>query len=44
VKSDVRKPLMYGAMVGVLLLFRAVVAMRKRPISKPRVSSPSSAY
>jgi methionine sulfoxide reductase heme-binding subunit len=44
VKSDVRKPLMYGAMVGVLLLFRAVLALRKRPISKPRVSSPSSAY
>jgi sulfoxide reductase heme-binding subunit YedZ len=44
VKSDVRKPLMYGAMVGVLLLFRAVLAMRRRPISKQRVSSPSSAY
>ena len=45
VKSDVRKPLMYGAMVGVLLLFRAgAAALKKRPISKQRVSSPSSVY
>jgi sulfoxide reductase heme-binding subunit YedZ len=44
VKSDVRKPLMYGAMVGVLLLFRAGFALRKRPTVKPRVSSPSSVY
>jgi sulfoxide reductase heme-binding subunit YedZ len=50
VKSDVRKPLMYGAMVGVLLLFRAGAALwkrsapPKRPISKQPVSSPSSAF
>lgn len=45
VKSDVRKPLMYAAMVGVLLLFRAgAAALRKRPTAKQRVSSPSSAY
>jgi len=44
VKSDVRKPLMYGAMVGVLLLFRAGFALRKRPTVKTRVSSPSSVY
>jgi len=47
VKSDIRHPLMYGAMVGVLLLFRAGAALwkrAKRPISKQPVSSPSSAY
>jgi sulfoxide reductase heme-binding subunit YedZ len=47
VKSDVRHPLMYGGMVGVLLLFRAGAALwkrSKRPISKQPVSSPSSAY
>ena len=44
VKSDVRKPLMYAGMVGVLLLFRAVAAVLrkrpKRPTAKQRVSSP----
>jgi sulfoxide reductase heme-binding subunit YedZ len=30
VKSDVRKPLMYGAMVGVLLLFRLGSTLRRR--------------
>ena len=30
VKSDVRKPLMYGAMVGVLLLFRMGTALFRR--------------
>jgi len=40
----VRKPLMYGAMVAVLLLFRAGAAWLKRPTAKPRVSSPSSVY
>jgi sulfoxide reductase heme-binding subunit YedZ len=30
VKSDVRLPLMYGAIVGLLLLYRLVVAVRKR--------------
>ena len=47
VKSDVRHPLMYGAGVAVLLLFRAGAAVwkrPKRPISKQPVSSPSSAY
>jgi sulfoxide reductase heme-binding subunit YedZ len=47
VKSDVRHPLMYGGMVGVLLLFRAAAALWKRPrrpISKQPLSSPSSAY
>ena len=32
VKSDIRLPLMYGAMVAILLLYRLVVSMRK---SKP---------
>jgi sulfoxide reductase heme-binding subunit YedZ len=47
VKSDVRHPLTYGAIVGVLLLFRAGLAVWKRPkrtISKQPVSSPSSAF
>ena len=48
VKSDVRHPLTYGAIVGVLLLFRAGVAVwkrpKKQPISKQPVSSPSSAF
>jgi sulfoxide reductase heme-binding subunit YedZ len=45
VKSDVRKPLMYGAMVGVLLLFRAGATLwKKRPAAKQAVSSPSSVY
>jgi sulfoxide reductase heme-binding subunit YedZ len=35
VKSDVRLPLMYGAMVGVLLAYRVVVWMRGRA-AKPR--------
>jgi sulfoxide reductase heme-binding subunit YedZ len=44
VKSDVRKPLMYGAMVGVLLLFRMGTALfRRRITARPRVSVPSSA-
>lgn len=44
VKSDVRKPLMYGAMVGVLLLFRMGTALfRRRVTARPRVSVPSSA-
>jgi methionine sulfoxide reductase heme-binding subunit len=45
VKSDVRKPLMYGAMVGVLLVFRLGLALFKRRVTaRTRVSSPSSAY
>jgi sulfoxide reductase heme-binding subunit YedZ len=41
VKSDVRKPLMYGALVVVLLGYRVVVAARKRaarPVTYARVS------
>ena len=45
VKSDVRKPLMYGAMVGVLLLFRlGAIFLKRRVTARTRVSSPSSAY
>ena len=46
VKSDVRKPVMYGAMVGVLLLFRVVVkfAGRRAATAKRPVSAPSSVY
>ena len=44
VKSDVRKPLLYGAMVGVLLLVRVVAKFVRRPTAKPSVSAPSSAY
>ena len=44
VKSDVRKPLMYAAMVGVLLLFRAVHGVAQAAYFETRVSSPSSAY
>lgn len=40
VKSDIRKPAMYGAMVAVLLGWRAVVALR-RPAAK-RVAAPVS--
>jgi len=31
VKSDVRLPLLYGALLGVLLLYRVVVAFRSLP-------------
>jgi len=31
VKSDVRKPVFYGALVAVLLAYRAVVALRRSP-------------
>jgi sulfoxide reductase heme-binding subunit YedZ len=47
VKSDVRHPATYGAIVAVLLLFRAGTALwkrAKRPTSKQPVSSPSSVY
>jgi sulfoxide reductase heme-binding subunit YedZ len=48
VKSDVRKPLMYAAMVGVLLLYRLAVAVlerRGKPATSARpASSPSSVY
>jgi methionine sulfoxide reductase heme-binding subunit len=36
VKSDVRLPLMYGAMLTVLMLYRAVIWLRKRPVNKPQ--------
>jgi sulfoxide reductase heme-binding subunit YedZ len=35
VKSDVRLPLMYGAILAVLMAYRAVVWMRKRPKGRP---------
>ena len=44
VKSDRRLPLLYGAMVAALLLFRIVAKLVRRPTAKPRVSAPSSAY
>jgi sulfoxide reductase heme-binding subunit YedZ len=31
VKSDIRKPVFYGALVAVLLAYRAVVALRRSP-------------
>ena len=36
VKSDIREPAFYGALVGVLLLYRAAVAIRNRK-PKPAV-------
>jgi sulfoxide reductase heme-binding subunit YedZ len=47
VKSDVRLPLMYGSMVGVLLLYRvAATVMQKRrapaPVAVHRMSTPTS--
>jgi len=44
VKSDVRLPLLYGAMVAVLLIFRVAANFLRRPTAKPRVSAPSSVY
>jgi sulfoxide reductase heme-binding subunit YedZ len=44
VKSDVRKPLQYAAIVGVLLLYRLASMLRKPSTAKRAVSSPSSAY
>jgi len=41
VKSDVRLPLMYAAIVAVLLVFRIVVWMRKRNASAPRAPQAS---
>jgi sulfoxide reductase heme-binding subunit YedZ len=35
VKSDVRKPLFYGALVGILLLFRLVDWLLKRRSQAP---------
>ena len=35
VKSDIREPVFYGALVGVLLLYRAVIAMMNR---KPKAA------
>ena len=43
VKSDVRLPLLYGAMVGILLLARVLLNLR-RPTAKRPASAPSSAY
>lgn len=45
VKSDVRRPLRYGAIVGGLLLFRlGAVLLKRRITARARVSTPSSAY
>ncbi len=44
VKSDVRKPLLYGSILGVLLLYRLVERIARRPKAKRSVSAPSSAY
>jgi sulfoxide reductase heme-binding subunit YedZ len=46
VKSDIRLPAMYGAMVGVLLLYRAVArAMKRKPglaVQRPVTISPGA--
>jgi sulfoxide reductase heme-binding subunit YedZ len=42
VKSDVRKPLFYGALVAVLLLARVAAKFVARPKVKREVSAPSS--
>jgi sulfoxide reductase heme-binding subunit YedZ len=43
VKSDVRKPVMYGAIVGVLLLFRlGALAWRRRPAARITAKQPAS--
>jgi sulfoxide reductase heme-binding subunit YedZ len=34
VKSDVRSPLFYGAIIGLLLLYRAVKALRAVRVSR----------
>jgi sulfoxide reductase heme-binding subunit YedZ len=31
VKSDIRLPLMYGAIIGALLLYRVAYSLRTRP-------------
>src|SRR5580693_9640906 len=36
VKSDIRLPVMYGAMLTVLMLYRAVIWLRKRPVKRPQ--------
>jgi len=41
VKSDVRLPLMYAAIVAILLVYRIVVWMRKRNASAPRAPQPT---
>jgi sulfoxide reductase heme-binding subunit YedZ len=41
VKSDVRLPLMYAAIVAILLVYRIVVWMRKRNASAPRAPLPT---
>jgi sulfoxide reductase heme-binding subunit YedZ len=39
VKADIRKPMIYGAILGVLLMYRVVIwlvaAARKRPVLSP---------
>ena len=41
VKSDVRLPLLYGTLVGILLLYRAVMKLRRS--SAKRAPQPSAA-
>ena len=41
VKSDIREPLLYGAILAVLLGFRVVTKLRKAP--RKSVSSPVTA-
>jgi methionine sulfoxide reductase heme-binding subunit len=36
VKSDIRQPLLYGSIVGILLLYRAAVWARARVLTRPR--------
>jgi sulfoxide reductase heme-binding subunit YedZ len=40
VKSDVRRPVFYGALVAALLVARLVAAVRRAPAKPVRVSSP----
>jgi sulfoxide reductase heme-binding subunit YedZ len=37
VKSDIRSPVMYGAILAILLGYRMVVSMRKKPTATKRV-------
>lgn len=40
VKSDIRKPLLFAVIVGVLLAYRAAAAWRKNMIVRPAVTAP----
>jgi len=43
VKSDIRLPVMYGILLSILLLYRAIVAIRKKTGSKPGSSASARA-